>query len=193
MKMKRGVPVLSVNAFETRKASCEPKIAANVRETSKRKRGLGEDWRNTKRIKMELQQVDLLIQQIDKVCKTEGISKPKVPDNKTIDDLIADIDKAIAEAKNIRQALFGDEKGFAPKPEIKKEIAIKPVKIEEEKFKMKPSVSPLTKKIFMEAEKPCAMVAKVAVKRKAPEEKTQAPRAEEKPKKKFKLIPVSFP
>jgi len=195
MKMRRGVPVLSVNAFETRKASCKPTIAANVSETSKRKRGLGEDWRNTKRIKTELQQVDLLIQQIDEVCKKEGISKPKVLDNKTIDDLIADIDKAIAEANTTRKALFGDKKGLAsnPKPEIKKEFAKEPVKIEEEKFKMKPSVSPLTTKIFIEAEKPCAMVAKVAVKRKAPEEKKQAPMAEEKPKKKFKFIPVSFP
>jgi len=33
--MKRGVPVLSVNAFETRKAFCEPKIAANVSETAR--------------------------------------------------------------------------------------------------------------------------------------------------------------
>ena len=91
--------------------------------------------------------------------------------------------------------MFSDEKGFAPnpKPEIKKAFAKEPVKIEEEKFKMKPSVSPLTKKIFMDAEKPCAKVAKVAVKRKAPEEKTQAPMTEEKPNKKFKFIPVSFP
>ena len=121
MDMRQEVPILAVKAFATSNAFCEPTIATNVGETSKRKRGFGEDWRNTKRIRMELQQMDLFIKQIDEVCKKDGISKPKVPDNKTIDALITGIDNAIAEASTTRKALFGDEKGLAsnPKPEIK--------------------------------------------------------------------------
>jgi len=193
MELKRNVPILAENAFETKRAVCET-IGANVNKSGKRKRAFGADWRKTKRIKMELQQVDLFIKQIDEVCKQEGISEPKVPVNQTIDDLIADIDKAINEAQNIMKAMFGDEKDLAPnlKLEMKKETAMKPIKINEEKSKkMKPLVSPLPKKIEFKPDKPCDSVARVGMKRKTPEEKT--PIAVEKPKKKFKFIPVSFP
>jgi len=192
--MKRNVPILAENAFETKRAVCETMIGANVGESGKRKRGFGEDWRETKRIKMELQQVDIFIKQIDEVCKQEGISEPKVPVNQTIDDLIADIDKAIIEAQNVIKAMFGDEKDHAPNPklEMKKETAMKPIKIDEERSKkMKPLVSPLPKKIEFKPDKPCDPVTRVGMKRKTPEEKTLV--AEEKPKKKFKFIPVSFP
>ena len=193
--MTRYVLVFVENAFQTKRPACESLIGTNVSETRKRKRAIGEDWRKTKRIKMELQQVDLFIKQIDEVCKKEGISEPKVPVNQTIDDLIADIDKAIDEAQTVMKAMFGDEKDDAPNPklEMKKEIAINPIKIEEEKSKkMKPLVSPL---VVFKSEKPCASVARVDIKRQTAvtEKKTRAPIAEEKPKKKFKFIPVSFP
>jgi len=191
--MTRYVLVFVENAFQTKRPACESLIGTNVSETRKRKRAIGEDWRKTKRIKMELQQVDLFIKQIDEVCKKEGISEPKVPVNQTIDDLIADIDKAIDEAQTVMKAMFGNEKDYAPNPklEMKKEIAMNPIKIEEEKSKkMKPLVSPLVEKIvFM----PDASVARVDIKRQTTEKKTQAPIAEEKPKKKFKFIPVSYP
>jgi len=90
--------------------------------------------------------------------------------------------------------MFGDQKDLAPNPklEMKKETAIKPMKIDEEKSKkMEPLVSPLPKKIEFKPDKPCDSVTRVGMKRKTPEEKT--PTAEEKPKKKFKFIPVSFP
>jgi len=208
------VSVLAVNAVDTRRTVSEAITTSNVQSTSKRKRYFGEDWRRTKRIKMELQQVDLFIKEIDDVCKEEAISEPTVPVNQTIDDLIADIDKAIAEAKTFMKALFGDEKAHATelKAEMKKDFAIKPIKIaeensqnievfamkpikneEEKSKKMKPLVSPLPTKIQFEPGNACSMVTKVAVKRKAPEVKTPSQRIEEKPKKKFIFLPVSFP
>jgi len=71
---------------------------------------------------MELNQMDLFVKQIDEVCITEGIRKPNVPDNMTIDDLIADIGKAIAETKIMKVALFGHVKAhpLESKLEMKK-------------------------------------------------------------------------
>ena len=69
---------------------------------------------------------------------------------------------------------------------------MEPTKIDK-KFRMKQVVSPLPKKIMFEFERSGAPTSKMATKRRAPEEKTQAPMASEKPKKKFKFIPVSFP
>jgi len=100
MGMNRKMTILhvSVNSLESRRSFCESKIATNASGTNKRKRAFDEDWRKTKRIKIELQQVDLFIKQIDDPCK-EGISEPKVPDNKSIDDLIADIDTTTSKAQ----------------------------------------------------------------------------------------------
>jgi len=122
MEVTREVSILALNAFETRSAFNQSKIGTNVGQTRKRTRAFDNEWVKTKRAKLELNQVDPFVNQIDEVCNTEGIRKPNVPDNMTIDDLIADIDKAIAEKKIMKDALLGHEKAHPldPKLEMKK-------------------------------------------------------------------------
>lgn len=110
-----------------------------------------------------------------------GSSELKVPDIKSIDDFIAGIDGVIADAQSFMKAMFGENNSITPEPntERKNEFATKPIKIKKELVKQ-------VSLVFVP-------IARTAIKRRAAEEKTQAPLVEEKPKKKFKLIPVSFP